>query len=114
MPAFATIPPEKLARLIGTPKAPLIVDVRDDDDRAIDPYLVPTAKIMASADVAQWGRTYSGQTVAVVCKRGKKLSEGVAAWLRHLGADAESVEGDAVQGGDHADAGGLRRRRHRH
>ena len=32
MASYNAISPEKLARLIGTSKAPVIVDVRDDDD----------------------------------------------------------------------------------
>ena len=28
-----------------------------------------------------------------ICQRGQKLSQGVAAWLRHAGARAESLEG---------------------
>ena len=93
MPAFSTITPEKLARLIGTPKAPVILDVRDADDLAAAPRLIPTAKVMLNTAVAEWGRAYAGQSVVVSCKRGKKLSEGVAAWLRHYGAAAENLEG---------------------
>ena len=37
MSSFNTISPEKLARLIGTPKCPLLIDVRTDDVR-IDVY----------------------------------------------------------------------------
>ena len=31
--------------------------------------------------------------VVVVCQRGEKLSQGVAAWLRHAGASADNLEG---------------------
>jgi hypothetical protein len=43
--------------------------------------------------VQTWAPNYRGRSVAVSCQRGKKLSEGAAAWLRHFGADAEVVEG---------------------
>ncbi len=40
------------------------------------------------------GRTNSPDSSAiVVCQRGAKLSEGTAAWLRHAGVAAESLEG---------------------
>jgi hypothetical protein len=29
----------------------------------------------------------------VICQKSKKLSEGVAAWLRHGGIEAEALEG---------------------
>ncbi len=93
MPSFASIAPDKLARPIGTPRAPLIVDVREPEDIAAAPRFVPTSRHRSHEVVARWAASYSGQTVAVVCQRGKKLSEGVAAWLRHSGATAEIVEG---------------------
>ena len=37
----APISTDKLARLIGTPKSPILVDVRTDDDFAADPRLIP-------------------------------------------------------------------------
>src|SRR6202044_3742213 len=33
------------------------------------------------------------RSVTVVCQQGRKLSQGVAAWLRHAGARAEYLEG---------------------
>ncbi|MGO8426225.1 sulfurtransferase, partial [Rhizobium ruizarguesonis] len=41
MPSFLEISPEKLSRLIGTPGAPVIIDVRTEEDFALDPRLVP-------------------------------------------------------------------------
>ena len=35
----------------------------------------------------------AGRSAIVICQRGKKLSDGVAAWLRQLGATAETLEG---------------------
>jgi rhodanese-related sulfurtransferase len=93
MPAFASIAPEKLARLLGTAKSPLLIDVRDADDVALDPRLLPTAIRLPAATAAHWAPAYRGLTVAVTCQRGKKLAEGAAAWLRHCGASAEVVEG---------------------
>ncbi len=93
MASFASIAPDKLARLIGTPKAPLVVDVRDDDDLAAAPMLIPSSRHFNYDRIADWAPAYQGQTVAVACLRGKKLAEGAAAWLRHFGATAEVVDG---------------------
>jgi rhodanese-related sulfurtransferase len=93
MPSFASISPDKLARLIGSPRAPIIIDVREADAFAVDPRLIPTSVHMPFETAETWAAAYKGRSVAVSCQRGKKLAEGTAAWLRHYGADAEVVEG---------------------
>jgi rhodanese-related sulfurtransferase len=93
MPSFASIAPDKLARLIGTAKAPTIIDVREDDALAADKRLIPASIHLPYASADQWASSYRGRSVAVSCQRGKKLAEGAAAWLRHYGANAEVVEG---------------------
>jgi rhodanese-related sulfurtransferase len=82
-----------LSRLIGLPDAPVVIDVRIPDDLAADPRLLPCAVLRSHRDVRDWAEAYRGQSVVVVCQRGQKLSEGVAAWLRHAGAQAENLEG---------------------
>ena len=91
MPQFGQITPNQLARLLGTPDAPLILDVRLDADAALDARLIPTALACAHADVARHAN--ARQRVVVVCQRGRKLSEGAAAVLRALGHQAEVLEG---------------------
>ena len=93
MSAFASIAPDKLARLIGTAKAPIIIDVREDEALESDERLIPTSIRLPYANAEQWAPAYRGKSVAVSCQRGKKLAEGAAAWLRHCGAEAEIVEG---------------------
>ena len=93
MASYNSISVEKLARLTGIPKGPVILDVRDDEDFAALPLLVPASTRRAFASAAQWASEYRGLWVVVVCQKGKKLSEGVAAWLRNAGAQAESLEG---------------------
>jgi rhodanese-related sulfurtransferase len=90
---FGAISADKLSRLIGTPQSPVIIDTRDDEDFSAHPCLIPSSIRLAFGDVEQWAGTYSGASVVVACKRGKKLSEGVAAFLRLAGADAEILEG---------------------
>ncbi|MEO7221953.1 MAG: sulfurtransferase/chromate resistance protein [Devosia sp.] len=93
MPAYASISPDKLARLIGTPRAPLVIDVREADAFAADPRLIPGSQHFPYESAPEWAAAYRGQTVAVSCQKGRKLAEGAAAWLRQHGAAAEVVEG---------------------
>ena len=43
MAAPNTISIDKLVRLIGTPKCPVLVDVRGQDDFEADPHLIPSS-----------------------------------------------------------------------
>jgi hypothetical protein len=43
MPSINAISIDKLARLIGTPKCPVLIDVQTDEDFAADPRLIPGA-----------------------------------------------------------------------
>jgi rhodanese-related sulfurtransferase len=97
-----TINVAQLARIIGTRDAPALLDVRIDTDHASDPRMLPASVRRDYRTVSTWADEYAGKSVVVVCQRGQKLSQGVAAWLRHAGAQAESLEGgfDAwVEGG---------------
>lgn len=91
MPAPNLISPEKLARLIGVPHGPLVIDVRTDEDFAADPRLIPAAIRRAHGDVADWAGRFAGRQTVVLCHQGRKLSEGVAAWLRRAGAASSQV-----------------------
>ena len=91
-----SIKTDKLARLIATPSTPIIIDVRNDEDFAADPRLVPTAIRKSHSTVSEWGKSHAGKSVVVICHHGAKLSEGTAAWLRQLGADAIGLEGGFV------------------
>ena len=93
MANFGAISADKLSKLVGTPQSPDIVDVRDDEDFAAHPFLIPSSIRRDFAAVEQWTGAYAGASVVVTCKRGKKLSEGVAAFLRLAGANAEILEG---------------------
>ena len=93
MASFTQITTAQLTRLVGLPDAPTLIDVRIPDDLAADPRLLPGAALRSHQSVADWAKDYAGQQVIVVCQRGQKLSEGVAAWLRHEGIPAENLEG---------------------
>ncbi len=93
MPAPNQITPAQLMRLIGTPEAPAVLDVRMGDDFDADPRIIPTACQMAHTAVAAHAAQLSGRRVVVSCQRGRKLSEGAAAVLRADGIGAEVLEG---------------------
>lgn len=93
MPGPNIITVSQLMRLVGTPESPAIVDVRVPDDVASDPRILPGATALGFSAVASWAANFAGRSVAVVCQRGLKLSQGVTAWLRHEGVAAESLEG---------------------
>jgi len=93
MSSYNSISPDKLARLIGTAKAPTLIDVRIDEDFDADPRLIPGAMRRSHRDVQDWAARLAGQSVVVICQKGQKLSEGTAAWLRQSGIAAETLEG---------------------
>ena len=92
MSSINTISIDKLARLIGTPHCPALVDVRTDADFAANPRLVPSSMRRPHADPSEWAPDYAGRSAVVICQRGAKLSQGVAAWLRHTGVPADALE----------------------
>lgn len=97
MPAPATISTDKLSRLVGTPGAPVLIDVRNDEDFDEDPRLIPASFRRSHETVAEWGAQFENRAVVAICHHGAKLGHGTAAWLRHLGADAVTLE-DGFEG----------------
>jgi rhodanese-related sulfurtransferase len=93
MTAPNDITPAQLARRIGLPDAPLLIDVRLPEDAARDPRQLPAAIARDHGTVTEWAPTLAGRAAIVVCQRGQKLSQGIAAWLRHEGIAAEVLEG---------------------
>lgn len=93
MPSPDIITTAQLARRIGLPDAPALLDVRTAEDFEADPRALPATVRASHTDVAQWAEAWRGRDVVVVCQKGLKLSQGVAAWLRHGGARAETLEG---------------------
>ena len=93
MPSTTVITVPQLSRLVGLPGAPAVIDVRIDDDFEADPRILPASVRRDFKAVSSWAPEFGGRRVAVVCQRGRKLSQGVAAWLRHEGIAAESLEG---------------------
>lgn len=96
MPALNTISPKHLMRLLGTPDAPVIIDVRLDEDVALIPVLIPTAQKLNHTQSDTLLAAATDRQVVVVCHKGLKLSHGTAAVLRAHGHAAEVLEGGAV------------------
>jgi rhodanese-related sulfurtransferase len=91
-------------KLVGTPGAPILIDVRKESDIAADPRWLPAARRRDAAAVSAWAHEFSGETCVLACQRGGSRSQGAAAWLRASGADAEMLEGGYEAW---RDAGGL-------
>jgi len=81
MPAPNAISTDKLARIIGTPRAPVILDVRSETDFATDPRLVPGSIRADDRELANLPPLPPGP-VLVLCQAGHRRSQGAAAWLR--------------------------------
>lgn len=96
MPQPNQITPAQLMRLIGTPEAPAIVDVRLAEDLGADPRLIPTSLVLSHDRFDPAPEALRRGRVVVVCAKGRKLSEGVAALLRAQGAQAEVLEGGSL------------------
>jgi rhodanese-related sulfurtransferase len=93
MPSPTKITVEQLSRLVGLPDAPVLADVRTDQEYNADPRLIPTAQRHKSISIEDWCRRYAGQPIVVLCQTGKTLSQAVAARLRHEGFQAQTLEG---------------------
>ena len=96
MPSPTQITVAQLARLIGTPNSPTIIDVTLDDDFALAPYLIPTAFRHSHLELESLLPMLQQKQVVVICQKGLKLSQGAAATLRARGIHAESLEGGNI------------------
>lgn len=93
MASTISITHDKLARLIGTPKCPALIDVRTDEDFAADPRLIPGSVRRPAGDPGSWSGRFAARSAIIICNEGHRLSNGVAAWLRHEGIPADFLEG---------------------
>jgi len=93
MPALHAIATDKLVRLIGTPNAPAIIDIRPDAAFAAEPRFIPASLRRPAETVADWSAAFAARSAIVVCEDGGAASQGVAAWLRYGGIAAEALEG---------------------
>jgi rhodanese-related sulfurtransferase len=93
MPSPTEITVTQLGRLIGLPGAPTVLDVRTEEHLTEDPRVIPGSIRPDLAAAASRSQIPANGAVVVVCQRGLKLSQGVAAFLRNDGLEAETLEG---------------------
>jgi len=86
----------QLARLIGTPDCPLIVDLCLPEDFALDPRIIPGAIRHSHLELDSLIPRIGEKRVVLVCHKGLKISQGSAAILRNEGIVAETLEGGQV------------------
>ena len=96
MPSFTEIDVAQLMRLIGTPDAPILLDLRVPEDMAADAVMIPTARPVPHAEMAAVTPDLRGCHVVLICHRGRKISQGAAALLRLAGVRAEVLTGGMV------------------
>ena len=89
MPTINTISIDKLSRLIGTAACPALIDLGAAGD------LIPGAVRRAPDQVEAWAAALAAPAAIVICRDGAEASPAVAAWLRHAGIRAETLEGGA-------------------
>lgn len=88
--------PLHLMRQIGLHDSPVIVDVRISEDIAPDDRTIPTAIFHDFNDIDGLLLRLSGRKAVVVCHKGLKLSQGIAALIRAHGGTAEVLSGGFV------------------
>lgn len=97
MPAPDAITHDRLAKLIGTPRCPTLLDVRPDADRVDDGRLIPGARTLGADALTSDGLAAVAGSLAggavVICTAGHRRSQGAAALLRASGVAAEYLEG---------------------
>lgn len=91
------IEPQDMRTRIGRLDTPLLIDVRIPEDTAEDPALVPGARQMPHTDLDAIHAAAAGAPRAVIlCQKGAKLSQGVAAALRWRGVPAQALAGGTL------------------
>jgi rhodanese-related sulfurtransferase len=79
---------------IGTPSAPIVVDVRRDTDFTASERLIVSASRQLPDAVEQWARELPrDRLIALYCAHGREVSQTAAAALRALGFNAVYLEG---------------------
>ncbi|MDG1739512.1 MAG: sulfurtransferase/chromate resistance protein [Paracoccaceae bacterium] len=93
MPAPNEITTPQLLRLIGTPDCPALVDICIEADHLADPYLIPGSFRHNFNDISGLVERLNGQPCVIICQKGKKLSQGLTAWLNSDGINAQYLKG---------------------
>jgi rhodanese-related sulfurtransferase len=89
MPGLNSISCDKLFRLIGTPGAPIVIDIREGTSGR----LVPASLLRPASSVEAWSAGFAGCSLVLIDDEGAGPAQGAAAWLRSAGAVAEALDG---------------------
>jgi rhodanese-related sulfurtransferase len=90
MSTIYSISIDRLARLVGRPDSPLLIDVRIEVDFASDPRLIPGSVRMNHAQAPGWSRDFAGRDVVTICQKGLPLGFGGMALRRAIWRAAHS------------------------
>ena len=98
------ISPQQILATIGTPFAPLLIDVRREEAWREAATMIPAALRRPPAGLEEWSRPLdSGRRIVVYCRLGHEVSQSAAAALRASGRRAVflsgGIEGYAALGG---------------
>ena len=93
MPSPMEITTSQASRLIGLPDAPVIIDLRIDEDFEDDPRLIPAAFRHSFQDIEALVPQLQGKHVILYCQKGEKISQGAAALLQNYRIRAETLSG---------------------
>lgn len=94
MDTVASISVSSLHPLVGTPSAPLVIDVRKPPAFDADPEMIAGALRRPHDAVDEWARTLPrDRPLVAYCVHGHEISQGVAQALRERGRDARFLEG---------------------
>jgi rhodanese-related sulfurtransferase len=84
----------ELARTLGSPRHPLIIDVRREAAFAASQHLICGSLYRAPEKVAAWSRELPrGRAIVVACVHGHEVSQTAAAELRAAGFGAHHLSG---------------------
>lgn len=97
--ALPSISPLELARRLGRPDAPLLLDVRRRPRFDESGGLLPGARYCAPEDVAALANSETPREAVVYCVYGHNVSEDAVRILRAAGWDAKRLEG-GLEGGE--------------
>jgi rhodanese-related sulfurtransferase len=93
-----SISPHDLYARLGCEAAPIIVDVRHDNDFASAETLLVDAIHYSPDTIEQWRTDLpNGRQIVTYCIHGREVSQGVAATLRHMGVEASFLEGGIAE-----------------
>src|SRR5215471_20537462 len=89
-----SISPADLYAHLGTASAPVLLDVRQQEEFKADDRLIIGALRYAPKQVDSWSRVLpSSRSVVVYCSQGREVSQGIANALRNAGMKATYLDG---------------------